>query len=282
MHEPELDYPLARLTTVRTGGAAEHFARAGSGRELRALLRWARGRELDVHVIGSGSNLLVADAGVRGLVIKLERDLARIEPDGDGLRCGAGARMPAVAARAAVLGLAGIEFAVNIPGSVGGAVRMNANAYDGALADVLDWVEIVTVEAVTRRRPQELGFAYRSSGLAESEIVSRVRFALAPAPPEFVTLVVPAGTRGLLERSARNTLERDVLPLFAGRILSFDLDASRAYADLMAKARASGRAVGICDGFIAATAVARGLAIASRDAKPFEAAGLEVINPWDA
>ena len=186
MHEPELDYPLARLTTVRTGGAAEHFARAGSGRELRALLQWARGRELDVHVIGSGSNLLVADAGVRGLVIKLERDLARIEPDGDGLRCGAGARLPAVAARAAVLGLAGIEFAVNIPGSVGGAVRMNANAYDGALADVLDWVEIVTVEAVTRRRPQELGFAYRSSGLAESEIVSRVRFALAPAPPESV------------------------------------------------------------------------------------------------
>jgi UDP-N-acetylenolpyruvoylglucosamine reductase len=186
MVEPERDHPLARLTTVRTGGAAEHFARAGSGSELRALLQWARGRELDVHVLGSGSNLLVADAGVRGLVIKLERDLARIEPDGAGLRCGAGARLPAVAARAATLGLAGIEFAVNIPGSVGGAVAMNANAYDGALAEVLDWVEIVTVEAVTRRRPQELGFAYRSSTLAHSEIVSRVRFALAPAPPESV------------------------------------------------------------------------------------------------
>ena len=116
MVEPQPDFPLARLTTVRTGGAAEWFARAGSRRELRELLDWARERGLGVHTIGSGSNLLVADEGVRGLVIKLERELARIEPDGAGLRCGAGARLPAVAAKAAVLGLAGIEFGVNIPG----------------------------------------------------------------------------------------------------------------------------------------------------------------------
>jgi UDP-N-acetylmuramate dehydrogenase len=190
--EPQADYPLARLTTVRAGGAAEHFARAGSGRELRGLLEWARERDLDVHVLGSGSNLLVADAGVRGLVIKLERDLARIEPDGAGLCVGGGARLPAVAARAAALGLAGIEFGVNIPGTVGGAVRMNANAYDGALADVLDWVEIVTVEGVTRRRPGELGFAYRSSALAASEIVARARFTLAPAAPEAVRATLAA------------------------------------------------------------------------------------------
>jgi UDP-N-acetylmuramate dehydrogenase len=131
--------------------------------------------------------MLVADEGVRGLVIKLERDLARIEPDRrGGLRCGGGARLPAVAARAAALGLAGIEFAVNIPGSVGGAVAMNANAYDGALADVLDWVEIVTADAVARRGPAELGFGYRSSGLGPDEIVARVRFALSAASPESV------------------------------------------------------------------------------------------------
>ena len=190
MVEPE--YPLTRLTTVRTGGAAEHFARAASRRELTGLLAWARERGAELHVIGSGSNLLVADEGVRGLVIKLEGDLARIEPDGQGLRCGGGARLPSVAARAAALGLAGIEFASNIPGTVGGAVRMNANAYDGALADVLDWVEIVTADGVTRRRPQELGFAYRRSGLRAGEIVARVRFTLRPAPPEQVRATIGA------------------------------------------------------------------------------------------
>ena len=186
MVEPLAGYPLARLTTVRTGGAAEHFARAGSQRELIELLDWARERQLEVNVVGSGSNLLVADDGVRGLVLKLDRELARIERERLGLRCGGGARLPAVAARAAALGLAGIEFAVNIPGTVGGAVRMNANAYDGALAAVLDWVEIVTADGVSRRGPDELGFGYRSSGLRRSEIVSRARFALASATPESI------------------------------------------------------------------------------------------------
>ncbi len=93
MIDPQPDVALARLTTVRTGGAAEHFAKAGSLRELREALAWASARGLEVNVVGSGSNLLVADAGVRGLVIKLERELARIEPDREGLRCG-GSRAP--------------------------------------------------------------------------------------------------------------------------------------------------------------------------------------------
>jgi UDP-N-acetylmuramate dehydrogenase len=184
--EPLSQFPLARLTTVRAGGSAEYFARAGSLHELRELLAWASGRELAVHVVGSGSNLLIADAGVRGLVLKLERELARIEADGEGLLAGGGARLPAVAARAATLGRSGVEFGVNIPGTVGGAVRMNANAYDGALAEVLDWVEIATAETVTRRAPGELGFAYRSSALRPDEVVSRVRFVLEPAAPESI------------------------------------------------------------------------------------------------
>jgi UDP-N-acetylenolpyruvoylglucosamine reductase len=186
MVEPLADQPLARLTTVRTGGSADWFARAGTRRELLELLGWARERALEVNLIGSGSNLLVADAGVRGLVLKLERELARIEPDGNGLRCGGGARLPSIAARAAELGLSGIEFAVNIPGTVGGAVRMNANAYDGALAAVLDWAEIVTAEGVERCGAGDLGFAYRSSSLARSQVVARVRFSLTPAAPEAI------------------------------------------------------------------------------------------------
>jgi len=194
MVEPLAKQPLARLTTVRSGGPAEFFARPGSDGELSELLAWARRRDLETHVIGSGSNLLVADDGVPGLVLKLERELARIDPDEGGLRCGGGARLPSVAARAAALGLAGIEFAVNIPGTVGGAVRMNANAYDGSLADTLDWVEVVTAEGAHRRGPQQLGFEYRRSALREGEIVARARFALAPAPPDAVRAII-AGMR---------------------------------------------------------------------------------------
>jgi UDP-N-acetylmuramate dehydrogenase len=180
----ERDFPLARLTTVRTGGAAEFFARAGSEAELGELLAWAAGSGAPVGVVGSGSNLLVADAGVRGLVLKLDRDLAAIAVDGSSILCGGGARLPAVAASAARAGLAGIEFGVNIPGTVGGAVRMNANAYGGELQRVLDWVLIVSAAGSERRSPAELGLGYRRSSLGDGEIVARARLALLAAEPQ--------------------------------------------------------------------------------------------------
>jgi UDP-N-acetylmuramate dehydrogenase len=182
MAEPVADFPLAPLTTVGTGGAAEFFARAGTPAELDELLVWAAARSLPVAVVGSGSNLLVADAGVRGLVLKLDRHLARIEISGVRVRCGGGARLPSVAARAAAAGLAGIEFGVNIPGTVGGAVRMNANAYGGELARVLAWVEVHTASGRERRAPPDLGLGYRSSNLGPQEIVARAELVLEPAP----------------------------------------------------------------------------------------------------
>ena len=180
------DYPLARLTTVRTGGAAEWFVRAGTLEQLAELLRWAAAERLEVGVVGSGSNLLVADGGVRGLVVKLDQELSKIELEGTQIHCGGGARLPAVSARAARAGLTGIEFGVNIPGTVGGAEKMNANAYGGSLAAVLEWVDIVTGDGVTRRGPDELGFAYRRSSLRPDEVVARASFALARADPERV------------------------------------------------------------------------------------------------
>jgi UDP-N-acetylenolpyruvoylglucosamine reductase len=172
------DQPIARLSTVRTGGAAEFFARAGSADELVQLLGWARAARLRVSVVGSGSNLLIADDGVAGLVLKLDRELAKIEREGERIVCGGGARLPAVAARSARAGLTGIEFGVNIPGTVGGAVRMNANAYGGELARVLEWVELVTAAGAERRTPSELAFGYRSSNIADGQIVTRASFAL--------------------------------------------------------------------------------------------------------
>ncbi len=182
----ERDYPLARLTTIRTGGTAELFARVGSTDELERLLSWAAAEAVPVGVVGSGSNLLVADDGVPGLVIKLDKALSRIEVEGTRILCGAGARLPAVSARAAQAGLTGIEFGVNIPGTVGGAVRMNANAYGGELARALEWVEVASPEGSRRRAPDELGFSYRRSNLGPGEIVARAAFGLEPAQPATV------------------------------------------------------------------------------------------------
>ncbi len=182
----ERDYPLARLTTIRAGGNAELFAKAGSIEALERILTWAAESGLEVGVVGSGSNLLVADAGVRGLVLKLDRELSEIELDGTRINCGGGARLPTVSARAARAGLTGIEFGVNIPGTVGGAVRMNANAYGGELARALDWVDIVSAAGTERRLPEQLGFAYRRSGLTAGEVVARASFALQASEPEEV------------------------------------------------------------------------------------------------
>ena len=176
----ERGYPLARLTTIRTGGVAEHFARPASEAELVALLGWAASEDLAVEVVGSGSNLLVADEGVRGLVLKLDGELASVEREGHRVVCGGGARLPSAAAKAAGWGLAGLEFGINIPGTVGGAVRMNANAYGGQLAEVLEWVAVCTPGGVDRRAPAELGFTYRRSNLRSGEIVSRAGFRLEP------------------------------------------------------------------------------------------------------
>lgn len=177
------DYPLARLTTVRTGGDANWFARPADEGELVELLAWAKSEGLELGVIGSGSNLLVADDGFRGLALKLDGELATIERREDGLLCGGGARLPSASAKAAGWGLAGIEFGVNIPGTAGGAVKMNANAYGGQLAEVLEWVEICTSSGTEHREPETLGFSYRSSNLGPAEVVARVSFRLRPEDP---------------------------------------------------------------------------------------------------
>jgi UDP-N-acetylenolpyruvoylglucosamine reductase len=195
MSEPagvERDYPLARLTTVRTGGPGDFFARPDSPERLGELLDWAEREGLAVGVVGSGSNLLIADGGFRGLVLKLDGSLAAIEQDGQRLLCGGGARLPQASARAARAGLSGLEFGVNIPGTVGGAVKMNANAYGGDLARVLEWVEIASPEGTERRTPEQLGFTYRRSNLRPREIVARAAFGLSPADPAQVKATLAA------------------------------------------------------------------------------------------
>ncbi len=191
----ERDYPLARLTTVRMGGPADFFARPETQADLVALLAWAKENSLPVGVVGSGSNLLVADDGFRGLAMKLGGALTEVERDGDHLLCGGGARLPSAAGKTPMWGLSGLEFGINIPGTVGGAVRMNANAYGGQLAEVLEWVEVSTATGTERREPGDFDFVYRNSNLAEGEVVSRASFALAPGDPEEIKATL-ASMRG--------------------------------------------------------------------------------------
>lgn len=192
----ERDFPLARLTTVRTGGNAAWFARPNSEDDLLELLAWAGGDDIPIGTIGSGSNLLVADDGFAGLALKLDGALAGVSHEGERLRCGGGARLPSAAAKAAGWGLAGLEFGVNIPGTVGGAVKMNANAYGGQLAEVLEWVDVCTPAGRERRTPEQLGFSYRSSNLGEHEVVGFASFRLQPGDAE----AIKATMAGMRER----------------------------------------------------------------------------------
>ena len=193
----EAGYPLARLTTVRTGGRGDYFARPAGEEALVESLAWAEREGIVVGVVGSGSNLLIADDGFRGLVLKLDGELAAIERDGERLHCGGGARLPSAAAKAAGWGLAGLEFGINIPGTVGGAVKMNANAYGGELAEVLEWVDVCTARGSERRRPQDLGFSYRRSNLAPGEVVAGACFQLEPGDPAAIkeTMAAMRGRR---------------------------------------------------------------------------------------
>jgi UDP-N-acetylmuramate dehydrogenase len=236
----ERDYELRRLATVRTGGRAEMFARAGSEESLLDLLTWAHRSGAALHVVGSGSNLLIADAGVSGLTLKLDGELAEIAVEGERIVCGGGARLPAVAARSARAGLAGVEFGVNIPGTVGGAVRMNANAYEGELERVLEWVDIATARGVERRQPAQLGFSYRSSSLGEGEVVMRASLRLTPAGTEQV--------RAVLEemRSRRHEAQPQGIKTFGSTFKNPDdpRAGGRSAGLLLAEAGCNGLAVG--------------------------------------
>jgi UDP-N-acetylmuramate dehydrogenase len=169
----EADASLARLTTIGTGGPARFLARPGSMAELKQALVWAASEGVDVAVIGLGSNLLVADEGYAGLALHLEGDLAAIEIEGTSVRCGGGASLAAVVRRCTEAALTGIEFGCAIPGTVGGAVRMNAGAYGSEIRDVLGIADVVSAHGSRSEDPAGLELSYRHSNVHRSEVVAR-------------------------------------------------------------------------------------------------------------
>lgn len=170
------DAPLARFTWFGVGGPADVLFRPADTDDLATFMA-ALPDDVPVWPLGIGSNVIIRDGGVRGVVVLLRAGFTDVDADEDLVVAGAGALAANVARRGADAGLGGLEFLSGVPGSVGGAVRMNAGAYGGEVTDVLVSAKVITRNGeVLRLDADELGFAYRHSDLAMDDIVVRAAF----------------------------------------------------------------------------------------------------------
>ncbi len=186
------DAPLAPGTWFRVGGPAEVLVRPADAEALAGFLA-ALPPDIPVHVLGACSNVILRDGGLAGITLRLVRGFAAIATAPDGVVAGAGALDVTVAEHAAAAGLAGLEFLCGIPGTIGGAVAMNAGAYGSDLATVLDWAEVVTRSGtLVRLSAADLAFAYRHARLPHGAVVVRARLRAHPAPPATIAACMEA------------------------------------------------------------------------------------------
>lgn len=191
------DEPLARFTTMRVGGPADLFLTVHNAFELRAIVRFARARGLPHVLLGRGSDVVISDRGIRGLVIQVRAEGSRLE--GDRYHAEAGVAMARAATETQQAGLSGLEFGLAIPGTVGGAVWANAGAHDSEMRTVIESVDAILADGREVRLPlDELAFAYRDSrfkhvppdapadfaAIGPAEVVIGARFQLTPAEPD--------------------------------------------------------------------------------------------------
>jgi len=181
---------LSRFTTLGTGGPARALARPETLDEVQDVLRYASEHDLPVATVGLGSNLLVADEGFDGLVVKLAGELAQADVRGELLVAGGGAPNAVCLHRARAAGLGGFEFACAIPGTTGGGVWMNAGAYGGDWAAILERALVVDGDGADWRTPEELGLRYRHSELEHGQVVACVEFRLTPRPVDEIKATV--------------------------------------------------------------------------------------------
>jgi UDP-N-acetylenolpyruvoylglucosamine reductase len=181
---------LSRFTTLGTGGRARAFARPQTVDGLQETLAFARERALPVAALGLGSNLLVADEGFEGLALRLAGELAQVDVRDELLVAGGGAPNAVALHRARGAGLGGFEFACAIPGTAGGGVWMNAGAYGGDWAGILERALVVDGDGAEWRTAAELGLRYRHSDLEHGQVVARVVFRLTPRPPGEIKALV--------------------------------------------------------------------------------------------
>ena len=181
--------PMARFTTFRVGGPADVLVNIDSAAEISVALRAARAAGVPVTIIGNGSNLLVRDGGIRGLVMRISQPMSAITREGDTLHVQAGATLPAVAGFAQRSGLEGLAPMAGIPGTIGGAVIMNAGAYGGEMSQVVTRVDAIARSdgKSIRFEGRALGFAYRHSAMMDAGvIVTDVTLRLTPGDPDAI------------------------------------------------------------------------------------------------
>ncbi|MGI5840593.1 MAG: UDP-N-acetylmuramate dehydrogenase [bacterium] len=178
-----LNEPLAPYTTFRIGGPADALVLPENGNELQTVLRYCADVGLSLFLLGRGSNLLIRDKGIRGVVVKLAGEFNRITVSGTAILAGAGAQLAETARVAQQHGLGGMEFAHGIPGSIGGATVMNAGAYNGEMKDIVTSVRVVDRQGVSQEMDRDaMAFGYRHSVLQGSDLIAiEVRLRLQPA-----------------------------------------------------------------------------------------------------
>lgn len=164
---------MSRHTTFKVGGPADCLVSPSDEKQLGDIIRYLNKVEIPYFVVGNGSNLLVSDAGYRGVIIKIGDDMARVTVDGDRIHAGSGASLARVARAALDAGLTGLEFAAGIPGTVGGALIMNAGAYDGEMKMVVEEVTVLDVEGnLLTLDNSTMEFGYRTSALKNQKFVA--------------------------------------------------------------------------------------------------------------
>jgi UDP-N-acetylmuramate dehydrogenase len=180
------DHPLGALTTYRVGGPAALWVAAADEEGLLGVARALAGHPVPVLVLGRGSNLLVADAGFEGLVVAVDAGFDALVIDGTVVRAGAGVSLPVLARRTAAAGLHGLEWAVGVPGSVGGAVRMNAGGHGSDTAATLESYRVVDLRAATVEDlpAARLAAGYRSTSVGSTDVVVSATHRLVPGDPE--------------------------------------------------------------------------------------------------
>jgi UDP-N-acetylmuramate dehydrogenase len=181
----KFDESLKRYTAWKIGGPADALLEPGTTAELIEALKKAREHGIPVTVLGGGTNVLVRDGGIRGLTIRLAKSLRRVEIEGERVVADAGVLYPVLANTTAARGLAGLEFATGIPGTVGGAVYMNAGAYGSETIEVLDWADVFRDHEVVRMENEDLDLSYRHSILHDHPewVVLRAGYTLVPGDP---------------------------------------------------------------------------------------------------
>jgi UDP-N-acetylmuramate dehydrogenase len=179
------DEPMSRHTSFRIGGPADALVLPVTVEELRRTIVLARQEEIPLTITGNGTNLLVRDGGIRGIVVKLADSFARVVVEGNGLTSQAGALLGAVSRHASDHDLSGLEFAVGIPGTIGGAIIMNAGAYGGEMKEVVTHCTVLEEDGTLRvMLPEDLRFGYRKSALQGTRtLVVEVAMELRPGDP---------------------------------------------------------------------------------------------------